>query len=276
MREKLNKFAKNITSQHGEDGILEYILANIPEIPKVCVDIGAWDGKNLSNIYSLWHNKGWKAILIEGDEERCVQIGLNYKDFDVKSYCMFMAAKGENSIDSLFKKNNLKPEIGVISIDIDSFDYHLWKYMSYVTPSVVIIEHNHTIPAYIDYNDPEGIVFLRCSAKALERLGIEKGYRLICCTLTNSIFIKEDLFNMQKFPDLPVEALFDYSSCAGIKISGFTNKSIYHNLDVFYGTPALSDRLYSKIKKFYHVLNFSQKPSSDLINYCSQKGITVL
>ena len=44
----LNEFAKNVTSQHGEDGIIEKALEIIGENNKWCVEFGSWDGKNLN------------------------------------------------------------------------------------------------------------------------------------------------------------------------------------------------------------------------------------
>ena len=52
-------------------------------------------------------------------------------------------------------------------------------------------------------------------------LGKKKEYKLVCCTILNSIFIREDLFQPEFFPDLPVEALFDYSECNQSIISAF-------------------------------------------------------
>lgn len=205
---KLNQYASNITSQNGEDGIIKYILENLPhDIKKVCVEFGAWDGKHLSNTFSLWHEQGWKGILIEAERERCDSLINTYSDYDVLVFNQFVEPQGNGSLDELFRKNNLDPNVGVVSIDIDSADYHVWKSLEYVNPAIVVIEHNQTIPGYIDYHDPEGEVFLRCSAKALEKLGREKGYKLVCCTISNSIFIRNNLFDTEIFPDMPVEYL---------------------------------------------------------------------
>ena len=62
MREKLNKFASNITSQHGEDGILNYIVSVLGDrIVKVVCEVGAFDGIVASNAYHLWKECGWKV-----------------------------------------------------------------------------------------------------------------------------------------------------------------------------------------------------------------------
>jgi hypothetical protein len=214
MRDKLNIYAKNVTSQHGEDGIVDYIVNSLDgRIRKICCEFGAWDGIFASNCYDLWKNKKWKAFLIEGDPDKYSDLVVNTEGFDlVETKFCFVQSRDKDSLDDIFIKNNFSQDIGILSIDIDSFDYHIWKNLNYINPQIVIIEHNLFIPPYIDYHDPEDESYLRCSAKALEKLGQEKGYKLICCTLSNCIFIKDELFDGAKFPDYPVEYLFDYSA----------------------------------------------------------------
>ena len=66
----LIQFEKNVTSQNGEDGVLSEIFRRLGEKKKHCVEFGAWDGKFLSNTWSLWAEHGWKALLIEGCPEK--------------------------------------------------------------------------------------------------------------------------------------------------------------------------------------------------------------
>ena len=42
-------FKKNYYSQNGEDGIIEYILKKLPDLPNFVLDIGANDGIYYSN-----------------------------------------------------------------------------------------------------------------------------------------------------------------------------------------------------------------------------------
>jgi hypothetical protein len=45
---------KNVYSQNGEDGIIDYILNKIPDKDNWCCEFGAWDGKYLSNTYESY------------------------------------------------------------------------------------------------------------------------------------------------------------------------------------------------------------------------------
>lgn len=211
--ELLNKHARNITSQHGEDGILEFLIEGLGDkLNQSVLEVGAWDGIDGSNSWTLWHDRGWKGFLIEGDPAKYQDLVKNTEGFDNVAICeAFIEPAGENSLGDLSRKFSVDEKLGVLSIDIDSYDYWIWEKLDYLVPDIVIVEHNFQIPPHIDYYDPEGHVFFRCSAKALERLGKSKGYKIIACTLTNSFFVRDELFDAEIMPDLPVEALFDYS-----------------------------------------------------------------
>jgi len=250
MKEKLNIHAKNITSQHGEDGILNYIVKSLGDkASKTCCEFGAWDGIFASNCYNLWHNENWKALLIEGDSEKYKDLIFNTASLDhVATECCLVQSRGVDSLDNILERNNFLNDLGILSIDIDSFDYHVWKRLEVSRPQIVIIEHNLFIPPYIEYHDPEDESYLRCSAKSLEKLGMEKGYKLICCTLSNCIFIRDDLFSSSIFPDYPVEYLFDYSAIQSQILMTGVNDNRY---------PVLSKKISTGRKalyKFYYWL----------------------
>ncbi|WP_052064713.1 hypothetical protein [Acidihalobacter prosperus] len=273
---KLDIYKKNITSEHGEDGILEYLLSVVGEsVPKVLVEVGAWDGVFGSNTYTLWKALGWKAVLIEGQPDKFLQLEENTKDA-VGVVCVnrFITAKGRDSLDSIFNELSMEPDIGIISIDIDSFDYYVWKYLDYINPSIVVIEHNQEIPPYIDYFDPEGAVYFRCSAKALERLGGEKGYKLVSCTTTNCIFIQQSLFDSAVMPDLPVEALFDYSRLAPQAMFSAMNDNKYpvFTRKTSSGVPALI-RFYYYLESIIIKKKKYIRPSREVAEHMRKLGL---
>jgi hypothetical protein len=84
----LIRYASNKTSQSGEDGILQRIfdLISLSENPRNrwCVDVGAWDGKHLSNTYNLLTRPDsvWKGVLIEADQMRFQQLENLYESQD--------------------------------------------------------------------------------------------------------------------------------------------------------------------------------------------------
>jgi hypothetical protein len=98
------------------------------------------------------------------------------------------------SLDNLLETTNIPIDFDILSIDIDSYDYHIWKSLSKYQPKIVIIEINSSVNTdnnnYIhDSNEYFGTGF-----KPTFHLGIEKGYTFILHT-GNMFFIRNDLFH---------------------------------------------------------------------------------
>lgn len=209
----LDQYRRNITSQCGEDGVIEHLLTLLPNTPKTCLEVGAGDGITLSNTNTLWSQKGWRALLIEGEplgvaaiEKRTAGNG------NVTAVCAFIAAAGENSIEAIVKRTGFPAHLGVLSLDIDSNDLEILENLKEVTADIVIIEFNHEIPPEIDYRDRPGDVFFRHSAKAVERVAKAKGYRVAACSGPNAILIREALIKGEaaaQIPNMAIEDMFD-------------------------------------------------------------------
>ena len=191
------QFAKDITSQSGEDGILEEIFkslinANV-NLNKYCVDIGAWDGKYLSNTYNLLTNNGWQGLLVEADVDRAKELQSLYEDYtNIQCVNSLVEIDGSNSLKCLLDNYNAPKDFDFLSIDIDGADYHVWKSLqiSY-QPKVVCIEFNPTIPNNIIFiQEPNTYIHQGSSLLAIVELGKSLGYSLLVTTLFNAILLK--------------------------------------------------------------------------------------
>ena len=239
---KLNIHCKNVTSQYGEDGIIEFLIkSSRKKINKTSIEFGGHDGKSNSNTYNLWKNHGFNSLLIEGEENRFNKLESKYGEFISTLNC-YVTSKNKNSIDEIVSRSEFKDfqNLGILSIDIDSYDYYIFKHLK-IKPQIIIIEFNNSIPGYIDYNDTEDEIFVRCSAKSLQNLGFEKGYITVACTVTNVILLREDCYDKKYHPNLPVEYLLDYE---GMKI---TNDNLY---------TVMHSQLYSSKPFFTKKLNY--------------------
>ena len=205
---ELKKFEANVTSQWGEDGVISEIFNRIGEGNKYCCEFGAWDGVHLSNCWDLWHNKGWNALLIEGEEERLNDLNKSLSDFDnVKTELRFVAPKGEDSLDNILKKHEVN-SLDLLSIDIDSDDYAIFESLE-MNPRVIVIEYNPTIPPHIDLVQQPG-QNLGNSISAIYKLAKKKGYRFIHLTYTNMFLVREDEFDKLNLPELDYFKVFPY------------------------------------------------------------------
>lgn len=192
MNNDLSLFSRNVTSQFGEDGILEEILNRIGVRENYCVEFGAWDGKHLSNTWNLWHEKGWSALLIEGEADRVNALEKSLKQYPkVRPYCAFVGLEGDNRLDVILKRNNVPQEFDVLSIDVDGDDYHIFKSIEDFRPRVILVEYNPTIPPHIELIAAPGNYF-GASALSILKLAKTKNYSLAACTTTNLILVRND------------------------------------------------------------------------------------
>lgn len=204
---RLNKFRGNFASKDGEDGILSYLLKHF-KVNKTCLEVGAWDGVEGSNTLYLRKLHSFSSILIETDEALYSKLELlaDNKTFTYKKY---ISAKGQDAIDYFVNKHF--KNLGVLSLDIDSNDLEIFENLTH-NPTIVIIEYNRKFPPHIDYQDPPNMVYFRHSAKAVERVAIKKGYRVVASSADNLILLNKDVINKKNerlIPNLSVEKILD-------------------------------------------------------------------
>lgn len=108
-------------SQLGEDKIIGRLLARIGIEKGFFVELGAWDGKFLSNTFALYE-KGWSGCYIEGDQAKMRRLRKNCPDVRAIKICAFVAPAGEHCLDAILAKHGAPP-VDVLSVDIGGDDY---------------------------------------------------------------------------------------------------------------------------------------------------------
>jgi hypothetical protein len=191
MKTNLLRFADNVYSQWGEDGVIEKIFYTIKPQSKICIEFGAWDGFHFANTANLWSNNGWKGILIEGHQERFLTLQNNTNKYDCICINAYVAKGGDWSLENILKNNKIDYAVDLLSIDIDGNDYYIFDSLDSLRPRVVVCEYNPTIPAHLDVYQEYGDSNFGCSVTALIRIADQKGYALIAITDTNCFFVLE-------------------------------------------------------------------------------------
>jgi len=206
----INDFESAIFSQNGEDGILRFIFYRIKAYNKYFVEFGSAD--NIENNTKILQLMGWKGLLMDGvySSKRIMKEIVN----------------AEN-VENLFLKYNVPEKFDLLSIDIDSNDYWVWKAIERYRPRVVVIEYNSSLgfenSLTIKY-DPnywwnDNTNYYGASLKALMKLGKLKNYKLVCCESkgVNAFFVLNDEISKlnldlnQKLKEIYKESNFTYT-----------------------------------------------------------------
>lgn len=210
VRSPLLQYAKNVASQEGEDGVIEKIVNTIPISSKFCVEFGAWDGKHFSNCHNLIKNQGWSGLMIEANPEKFTELKQLYsRRADVITINQYVSFEGEQTLDNILAREIVPEDFGLLSIDIDGNDYHVWDSLSRFSPDIVVIEFNPTIPNDVIFiQEKSHDVNQGCSLFALTRLAKQKGYALACCTSWNAFYVKKEHFPKLGIKDNRIGTLY--------------------------------------------------------------------
>ncbi len=196
MDKNLSKYYKNYYSQFGEDGIVEEVLRRIAlqnNLDKWCVEFGAWDGVYLSNTCHLIRDRGYSAVLIEGDKTKVAQLNLNLPQDNVHKICRFINFEGDSTLDNVLSETPLPKDFDFLSIDIDGVDYYILESLQNYHPKIICIEFNPTIPNAVEFVQPKDFSIKQgSSAKAIINLSNNKGYKLVAVTSCNLILVKDE------------------------------------------------------------------------------------
>ena len=200
----INRYEYSLLSQHGEDGIIRYVFDQIGFDQRFFLEFGF--GAHQCNSLRLMLKENFGGLLIDASQETCDFFNRSATHFsipDVRAICRSLDCQ---NLDETIRLAALPGEIDFLSIDVDGNDYWLWKELKYVSARLAVIEYNAglgstwsaTIPYDPEYRLGESFpdsFFYGASLPALEKLGREKGYRLIGCDSrgVNSFFLREDI-----------------------------------------------------------------------------------
>jgi hypothetical protein len=196
------KYKKNIFSQNGEDGVIEEILKRLDLKDNWCCEFGAWDGKHLSNTFNLV-SKGYNAVYIEGDSNKFKDLLNTCEQYpNIIPINKFVGAETD-TLDEILSNTNIPNEFSLLSIDVDSIDYQIWKSLINYRPIVVIIEiHSGIFPLDEEWIHNDDKKINSTSFLPIYNLGLSKGYKFLLHN-GNIFFVREDYFNKLNVEEPP-------------------------------------------------------------------------
>lgn len=199
----LNKFAKSIYSQSGEDGIIEAIFQHIPCTNTYC-EFGAGDGHFVSNTKRL-RELGWTGVLIEGSSDADKLKGLA----GVTPIKAFISLEPGETLDELLATTNLPAEFDLMSVDIDGNDLWVWDSLKNYRPKCVVIEYNYkyneSLTIFYDRNHRfANNSYYGATARALFKLAATKGYDCVGFTPNHNLFFVDKSYS-DKFAIIDID-----------------------------------------------------------------------
>jgi hypothetical protein len=184
------KFAKNVFSQYGEDGIIEQISKDLRIRLENAMEFGAWDGKHLSNTFARVDTLN-KLILVEGDAVKFDDLkrtALEHKS--IVPILAFVQPTGEQSVDNILEQVGVN-ELDLLSVDIDSYDLAILENLK-VRPKMIVVEFNPTFGALTHYKNEEDC-FVGNSFLSFYTEMAQRDYSLVAVTNTNLFFVNDEI-----------------------------------------------------------------------------------
>src|SRR5215216_5222390 len=198
---RLLRYGFKIYAQNDEDGIIQEIFRRIGSTSRTFVEFGVESGVECNSVKLLV--EGWRGLWIEARSDHADVIRRRFAPFLTggKLTLLERLVNAEN-IDALLAQGGMGGEIDLLAIDIDYNDYWVWKAVTAVSPRAVVIEYNASLRPPLSLTVPydpqrrwDGSNFYGASLEALVRLGREKGYRIVGCSVAgvNAFFVRDDL-----------------------------------------------------------------------------------
>lgn len=177
-----------VSSQWGEDGIIEWLCQQLPAIERSFVEFGVEDYTE-ANTRFLAEHRGWRGLVLDGDEDHVSRIRAQdvWWMRDLTAVAAFVT---RDNINDLIRSAGFEGPIGLLSIDIDGNDYWVLEAIRVVEPAIVVCEYNGlfgptravTVPydsAFVRHEAHYSGQYYGASIQAFRRLLESRGYRFL-------------------------------------------------------------------------------------------------
>ncbi len=195
-----------IFSQWGEDGIIQYLVRNLEIENKTFIEFGIEDFFE-SNCRFLMMKDFWSGFVIDGSDRNIAKLHSSYYFFqyELATCCSFIT---KENINDLLAKSKFDKNVGIISVDIDGVDYHIFEAMAEWRPAIYIFEYNSNFgktapiavpydPAFVRQEKHYSNQYWGASLAAFDHLAKQRGYSIVGVNGagSNAFYVRNDLLN---------------------------------------------------------------------------------
>ncbi|HEX4049638.1 MAG TPA: hypothetical protein VHY19_02010 [Steroidobacteraceae bacterium] len=192
-----------VSSQWGEDGIIEWLVHQLEDIPETFIEFGVEDYRE-SNTRFLLQHRNWRGLVIDGSQDHVDFIRRDRISWrhDLTAIASFIT---RDNINSIICDAGFDGEIGILSVDIDGVDYWVWEAIDCISPQIIIVEYNSafgdlrplTVPYTPDFmrsRAHHSNLYYGLSIRAARQLAAKRGYMLVGTNRmgSNAFFVRND------------------------------------------------------------------------------------
>jgi hypothetical protein len=211
-------------SQHGEDGILDYLIQNLCESDKYFLEIAAGDGLENCTAWLALGRK-WTGVMVEGNKlsaEQCRKV-YQHRIWNVLVRNCYVNTNNIQKLLEILPSKNFD----VFSLDIDSIDYHIMSTCMELgyRPKIMVVEYNSAFgpdralfseykEVFDRWQEHPGGIYYGASITAWRQLLETKGYFFLGVESsgTNAFFLNRDYFEEKFLNQIQVLEFLDNST----------------------------------------------------------------
>lgn len=198
-----------VYSQWGEDGIIDYLVANAAITSRSFIEFGVETYTEANTLFLLKH-RHWRGLVIDGSPEHMTALRSSavYWRYDLRAEAAFIT---RDNINDIIRRNGFEGELGLLSVDIDGNDYWVWQAIECVRPCIVVSEYNSlfgptaliSTPYQADFHRTaahRSNLYYGASISALAYLAGQRGYTLVAGNSAgnNVFFVRNDCLGALK------------------------------------------------------------------------------
>lgn len=221
----IHDYEFRVSSQWGEDGIIQFLINKIPIENKIFVEFGV-ESYQEANTRFLLQNDNWSGLVIDSSKENMESLKNSelYWKHSLTAISEFIT---KENIDDIISDVGISGDIGLLSIDVDGNDYWILDAVNCIKPRILIIEYNSlfgknamiTVPYDEQFDRREkhySNLYWGASISAITQLAKRRGYELIGSNTAgcNLFFVKKEFISglkIMKAEDAYVESKFRQS-----------------------------------------------------------------
>jgi hypothetical protein len=203
---QLPDYEFKVFSQWGEDGIIQFLVANLSISNKTFIEFGVEDFSE-ANCRFLMMKDRWSGFVIDGSEQNIKRLRSSY-DYWRHSLQSRAAFVTRENIGQILAESGFAKDAGILSVDIDGVDYHVLSVLDAWRPSILIVEYNAVFgdrravsvpydPAFNRTDKHPSNLYYGASLPAFHSLLSGRAYALVGVNMAgnNAFFVRKDLLN---------------------------------------------------------------------------------